>query len=189
MNLSNTLFNNLTNKLKLDTYLLEKERFYVKNLLDQIDYLKKLKEENYKNLSINKFNIIKHKENVNEDLMVMYIINISFLKANTTIHVSDIKGNIKLFYSAGSVGLTGKQKRKRRIAVVKLISLLTKKAKFLGNKPVALHLNNVNFYQNVIVNKLKQSLYIKIIKSFNQAPYNGCRKKKVRRKKYTKKFK
>ena len=42
MNLSNTLFNNLTNKLKLDTYLLEKERFYVKNLLDQIDHLSPL---------------------------------------------------------------------------------------------------------------------------------------------------
>lgn len=189
MNLSNTLFNNLTNKLKLDTYLLEKERFYVKNLLNQINNLKKLKENNYKSLSVDKFDVIKHKENINQDLMIMYIINISFLKANTTVHVSDIKGNIKLFYSAGSVGLTGKQKRKRRIAVVKLISLLVKKANFLGKKPLALHLNNVSFYQNLIVNKLKQTLYIKVIKSFNQAPYNGCRKKKVRRKKYTKKFK
>ena len=189
MNLSNTLFNNLTNKLKLDTYLLEKERFYVKNLLDQIDYLKKLKEKNYKDLSLNRFNTIKHKENINQDLIIVYIINISFLKANTIINVSDIKGNVKLFYSAGSVGLTGKQKRKRRIALVKLISLLVKKASFLGKKPIALHLNNVNFYQNLIVNKLKQTFYIKVIKSFNQTPYNGCRKKKVRRKKYTKKFK
>jgi ribosomal protein S11 len=189
MNLSNTLFNSLTNKLKLDTYLLEKERFYVKNLLSQIDYLKKLKEKNYKTLSVNKFTEVKHKESISQDLMVMYIINISFLKANTTIHVSDIKGNIKLFYSAGFVGLTGKQKRKRRIAVVKLISLLIKKANFLGKKPIALHLNNVNFYQNLILNKLKQTFYVKVIKSFNQAPYNGCRKRKVRRKKYTKKFK
>lgn len=189
MNLSNTLFNNLTSKLKLDTYLLEKERFYVENLLDQIDYLKKLKEKNYKSLSVNKFDIVKHKESTDQDLIVMYIINISFLKANTTVHVSDIKGNIKLFYSAGSVGLTGKQKRKRRIAVAKLISLLVKKANFLSKKPIALHLNNVSFYQNLIVNKLKQTLYIRVIKSFNQVPYNGCRKKKVRRKKYTKKFK
>ena len=151
MNLSNTLFNNLTNKLRLDTYLLEKERFYVKNLLDQIDHLKKLKEKNYKDLSLNRFDTFKHKENINQDLMIVYIISISFLKANTIIHVSDIKGNVKLFYSAGSVGLTGKQKRKRRIALVKLISLLVKKASFLGKKPIALHLNNVNFYQNLIV--------------------------------------
>ena len=91
-----------------------------------------------------KFNL--KETNTVQDFIVMYIINISFLKANTTIHVSDIKGNIKLFYSAGSVGLTGKQKKKRRVAVIKLISLLLKKATFLGNKPIALHLNNVNFY-------------------------------------------
>ena len=189
MNLSNTLFNNLTNKLQLDTYLFEREKIYVENLQNRIDDLKKLKEQDYKNLSVTEFAKSKQEQSINQDLMVMYIINISFLKANTTIHVSDIKGNIKLFYSAGSVGLTGKQKRKRRIAVVKLISLLIKKASFIGNKPVAIHLNNVNFYQSLIINKLKQALFIKVIKSFNQAPYNGCRKPKVRRKKYTKKFK
>lgn len=189
MNLSNTLFNNVTNKLKLNTYLLEKERFYIRNLLNQVDYLKKLREKNYKNLSVDRFSKLTHKENTNQDLIIMYVINVSFLKANTTIHISDTEGNIKLFYSAGSVGLAGKQKKKRRTALIKLISLLIKRAKFLSNKPIALHLNNVNFYQNLIVNKFKQTLYIKIIKSFNQAPYNGCRRKKVRRKKYTKKFK
>ena len=189
MNLSNTLFNNLTSKLQLDTYLFEKEKVYVENLQDQIYSLKKLKEQNYKDLSVAEFAKFKQEAGIEQDLMVMYIINISFLKANTTIHVSDVKGNVKLFYSAGSVGLTGKQKRKRRIAIVKLISLLIKKANFLGNKPVAVHLNNVNFYQSLIINKLKQTLFIKVIKSFNQAPYNGCRKPKVRRKKYTKKFK
>ena len=121
--------------------------------------------------------------------MVMYIVNISFLKANTIINVSDIQGNLKLFYSAGSVQLSGKQKRKRRVAISKLISLVLKKATFLNNKPVALHLNDVNFYRNLIVRKLKRNLYLKIIKIFNQTPYNGCRRKKLRRKKYKKKFK
>lgn len=187
MNLSNTLFNSIANKLKLKVSLLNEERVYVENLLNQIDSLKELKENNYKDLSIKKSN---QKKTVNnQDLVVMYIINISFLKANTTIHVSDIKGNVKLFYSAGSVGLTGKQKKKRRIAVSKLIALVIKKASFLKKKPIALHLNNVNFYKSLIVNKLKKTLYIRIIKSFNQSPYNGCRKKKLRRKKYTKKFK
>ena len=111
------------------------------------------------------------------------------MKANTTIHISDIQGNLKLFYSAGSVGLSGKQKRRRRIAVSKLIALILRKAAFLGQKPIALHLNNVNFYKNLIVGKLKRNLYIKIIKILNQTPYNGCRKKKLRRKKYTKRFK
>jgi ribosomal protein S11 len=189
MNLSNTLFNNLANKLKLETSLLQEEKFYVKNLHNQIIYLKKLKKDNYKNLSVKKFLINNTKEIHLQDFMIMYIINVSFSKANTTIHVSDIQGNLKLFYSAGSVDLSGKQKRKRRIAISKLISLLLKKAIFLGNKPIALHLSNVNYYKNLIVRKLKRNLYIKIIKIFNQTPYNGCRKKKFRRKKYTKKFK
>jgi len=188
MVLSNDLFNAITNKLELKTSLLNEERLYVKNLLDKINHLKKLREKDYKTLSLKKTTYKRSSES-DTNLIVMYIINISFLKANTTIHVSDVKGNVKLFYSAGSVGLIGKQKKKRLIAVSKLISLVLKKALFLGKKPVALHLNNVNFYNSLIVNKLKKSLYIKVIKSFNQTPYNGCRKKKLRRKKYTKKFK
>ena len=189
MNLSNILFNSVANKLKFKTSTLQEERFYIKNLLNQITLLKKLKENNYKNLSVKKSNYYNNRiSNDNQDLMIMYIVNISFLKANTIINVSDIKGNVKFFYSAGSVGLTGKQKKKRRLTVSKLISLLIKKAMFLKNKPIALHLNNVNFYNSLIINKLKHTLYIRVIKRFNQTPYNGCRKKKIRRKKYTKKF-
>lgn len=189
MNLSNTLFNNLANKLKLKTFLLQEKKIFVQNLLNQIIHLKELKASNYKNLSVKK-SIIYNKKEINpQNFMVMYILNISFLKANTVIHVSDIHGNLKFFSSAGSVDLNGKQKRKRRIAISKLIALLFKKVTFLGQKPVALHLNNVNFYKNLIVSKLKRNVYIKIIKIFNQTPYNGCRKKKLRRKKYTKKFK
>lgn len=189
MNLSNTLFDNLANKLKLEVSLLQKEKIYVKNLLNQVTYLKKLKENDFKSLSVKKYVLNNTKEINPQDFMIMYIINISFSKANTLINVSDIQGNLKIFYSAGSVELNGKQKRKRRIAILKLISLVLKKATFLGRKPVALHLNNVNFYKNLIVRKLKRNLYIRIIKIFNQTPYNGCRKKKFRRKKYTKKFK
>lgn len=189
MTLSNTLFDTLTNKLKLETSLLQKEKFYVKNLLNQATYLKKLKESNSKNLSAKEFFISNNKETNLQSFMVTYIINISFLKANTTIHVSDTQGNLKLFYSAGSVELSGKQKKKRRIAVSKLISLVLKRATFLNQRPIALHLNNVNFYKNLIVRKLKRNLYIKLIKVLNQTPYNGCRKKKLRRKKYTKRFK
>lgn len=189
MNLSNTLFNNLATKLKLETSLLKEEKFYIKNLLDQVIYLKKLKTNDYKNLGVKKFLGDNNRKVNSQDFMIMYIINVSFLKANTAIHISDIKGNLKLFYSAGSVNLAGKQKRKRRIAVSKLITLLLKKATYLTGKPVALHLNNVDFYKPLIIRKLKRNLYIKIIKIFNQTPYNGCRKRKLRRKKYTKKFK
>ena len=88
MNLSNTLFNNVTNKLKLNTYLLEKERFYIRNLLNQVDYLKKLREKNYKNLSVDRFSKLTHKENNNQDLIIMYVINLNLfiiaIEKNTT---------------------------------------------------------------------------------------------------------
>jgi len=186
MNLSNSLFTIISNRLKLKVSLLNEERLYVQKLKTQINSLKKVKENSYHDLSLEKSQV---EQTINQNLVVMYILNISFLKANTTIHISDIKGNMKLFYSAGSVGLTGKQKKKRRIAISKLISFLLKKSNFLNKKPIALHLNNVSFYKNLIISKLKRSLYIRVIKSFNQTPYNGCRKKKLRRKKYTKKFK
>lgn len=186
MNLSHTLFTAISNRLKLKVSLLNEEKLYVKNLKTQINSLKKVKENDYKDISLQQY---QSNFKTNQNLIVMYVINVSFLKANTTIHVSDIKGNMKQFYSAGSVGLSGKQKRKRRIAISKLISLLLKNATFLNKKPVALHLSNVNFYKNLIVSKLRKVVYLRVIKSFNQTPYNGCRKKKLRRKKYTKKFK
>ena len=55
MNISNTLFNNLANKLKIETSLLQEEKFYVKNLLNQIVSLKKLKKKNYKRLIVKNF--------------------------------------------------------------------------------------------------------------------------------------
>lgn len=184
MNLSNILFNNISNKLKLT--LLEKEKFYIKNLFNQINQLEQIKKKNYKKLGQKS---VENNNSFKQDLTVYYIINISFLKANTTIHLSDIKGNIKLFYSAGDIGLKGKQKTKRRIAISKLIVILLKKAPFINKKPVALHLNNIKFYKRLIIKQLKRNLFIKIIKSFNLTPYNGCRKRKIRRKKHTKKMK
>lgn len=189
MNLSNTLSYNLANKLKLEISLIQKEKFYAKNLVNQVAYLKKLKENDFKNLNIKKYLLNNHKKVNFEDFMVIYVINIFFSKANTIVNISDIQGNLKLFYSAGSVQLGGKQKKKRRIAILKLMSLILKKAIFLNKTPIALHLNNINFYKKLIVQTLKRNLFIQAVKIFNQPPFNGCRRKKVRRKKHTKKFK
>ena len=71
MNLSNTLFNNLANKLKLNTSLLQEEKFYVTNLLNQVTNLKKLKTNDYKNLGVKKFGIHKNKETISQDFIVM----------------------------------------------------------------------------------------------------------------------
>lgn len=191
MILSKTLFNNLNNKLNLNTISLKEEKLYLENLSERLNSFKNFAEVDYKlswkNDAVQRFS--NNRSNQDQDFVIMYVITISFLKANTVIHISDIKGNVKLFYSSGSVNLSGKQKTKRRLVLLRLISLISKKTDFLKNKPVAIHLNNVSSYKPFIINKLKNNFYIKIVKSFNQTPYNGCRKKKIRRKKYTKKFK
>lgn len=202
MTLSNNLFNNVARKLEFDNFLLE-EKSYYNNLSEIIELLStfkvKVKEDNDANseeefsyrLLYNHYKI-KHGSTYfisKQDFVIMYIVTISFLKANIMIHVSDIKGNVKWFCSSGLVNASGKRRTQKRSIILKLLYLLFQKVTFLSKAPIALHLNNASYFKTFIINKLKKKFYIKIIKSFNQIPYNGCRKKKIRRKKFTKIFK
>lgn len=114
---------------------------------------------------------------------VTYIIYFNFSKSNTNLQIMDSSGNSKIFYSSGLVNLTGKQKVARRLVLIKLFNLLTLlKLKFIKNLPVALHLKNVGSYNSLIIQKLKKKFFIQVIKTFELKAYNGCRKKKERRK-------
>lgn len=189
--LSNTLKKNILTKLKIETFSLENEKNHLFNLSKLIFNLSELnKDVEIQSLwQKEKSESYKKTLKLSQDFIITFIITITFSKANTMIHVSDSVGNVKWFCSSGSVNVTGKRKKQRRSVVLKLILLLFKKADFLSNKPVALHLNNVSSYQTFIVKKLKKEIFIKIVKSFNRIPYNGCRQKKIRRKKYSKNFK
>ena len=182
MNLSNTLFKTVTKKLKFNESSLQEDKVYIKNLFYKTETIKKISENNL---------ILKPDDtnNKSDSSTIFYIISVSFSRANTFIHLSNVQGKTLIFFSAGQVNLSGKQKKNRRSAVTKLITLLNTKTAFLKKRPVAIHLKNVKSYQIYIINKLKKFYWIKIIKSFNQIPYNGCRKSKIRRKKFTRKFK
>ena len=104
MNLSNTLFNTVTKKLKLNTFSLQEEKFYIKNLLYKTEDLKKITDNNLKLK-------LQGKSSAYETTNIIFIINISFLKANTFVHVSNAKGETLIFFSAGQVNLKGKQKK------------------------------------------------------------------------------
>jgi len=172
--------------LKLNNQKLNEEKLYSEILLQQSSLLEKHK--NTRDLT-EVLNFSYNKQSSHEDFLVVYIITIVFLRANTTIHVSDIKGNVKLSYTSGSVNLLGKQKKNRTKAISRLVSLITRKATFLKNFPVSVHLYNVSSHKSFVLNKLKNSFFVRFIKVFNQFPYNGCRKRKIRRKKFIKKFK
>jgi len=158
---------------------------YIKKLKTKVFLLNKVKEKNYKTLNFVMFE--KTQNLVKEDYLVVYVIDILFSKTNTLLHVMDFSGNLKFFSSAGSLNYKGKSKKARFVVIKEFYRVLVTKLKFLKNKPIALHLKNVGSNKFWLVRKLKKKIYIKVVCSFDLYPYNGCRKKKVRRKKFKKK--
>uniref|UniRef100_UPI0021FE3DC0 ribosomal protein S11 n=1 Tax=Haslea pseudostrearia TaxID=197756 RepID=UPI0021FE3DC0 len=162
----------------LNNLNLTKKYYLLKKINNNISTLKNLlvTDHDYKNLSLL---LNKHPTKNVKNFFLSYIISFSFSPKNTLLHITDVWGNLKFRYSAGLVGISGKQKKNRVLVLSRLFNKLTKiKITVLKNKPIALHLNNVGYYKNFIVKKLKKDFFIKIVKSYETYPYNGCRKKK-----------
>lgn len=162
---------------------------YIKRLKDQSLMLNNVKQKNSKFLSLaflQSKNVYAFK-NRDVDNIVMYIIDITFSRSNTFLHVMDSSGKLKFFCSAGHLQYKGKNKKFRFTVFKSIYHILTTKLKFLKGKPVALHLKNVGFNRFWLIKKLKTKFFVKVVKSFNIFPHNGCRKRKVRRKKFKKK--
>lgn len=154
---------------------------YIKKLAQKTLLLKHIKEQNYKKLNYNL--VLRNKQFVKHKSLISYVIAISFSRSNTTVHVMDFSGILKFCCSAGNLFLNGKNKI-ARIPIFKSIKrILSQKSRLLHSKPIALHLKNVGSKKFWIINKLKKKLFIKVIRNFNVYPHNGCRRKKVRRKK------
>jgi len=155
---------------------------YIKKLVNSIIILERLKKQFHQSLHFFLSNnyLFKYKK----DYFVSYVIHFCFSLSNTVLHISDATGNLKISCSAGLIDLQGKQKVVRRLALTRFFNILSlAKSKFLKKNPVALHFKNVNSSNRfLIVKKLKQKFFIRIIKTFDLNAYNGCRKKKERRK-------
>jgi ribosomal protein S11 len=173
---------NLHNKNNLGQIL--KYNNYIKNLKKKISLLQDLKrKKNYKKLSI----FFKNKKTfpvIKQDL-ILYKMNITLSKKNTIVYVTDVKGNLKLFQSTSSLNITGKQKTSQPAALFKVLKIILSKGDFLQNKPIALHCNNVKKrYIVFLLTILENILFIKVIRIYNfLIPHNGCRPKKLKRKK------
>lgn len=175
-------FMNIKNQFyikKVKKYLNEKLQKYLKTFLNTIFVLENIKTTFYQSC----FNILSKYFFQNRDFLVFYVIYLNFSKSNITLQVTDSIGNSKGFYSAGLMNLKGKQKFLRRLVLIRFFNLLTLlKLKFIKNFPVALHLKNVGSNRFLIIRKLKKRFFTEIIKIFELNAYNGCRKKKERRK-------
>lgn len=154
---------------------------YLKKMQNKMHLLHEFKESDYKKIGL-KFS--KCSETIKSKIFVMYVIDISFSKKNTLLHISDCSGNIKFFHSAGFFQKRGRAKVSRVIVLRKFYRLLVTRFKFLRKVPVAIHLKNVDSNMFWFLKELKKKFFIVVIKYFNLHPYNGCRKKKIRRKKF-----
>ena len=180
MPISNKLFKSVLAKLDLKATELKQNQNYLKALQNKLNTVKVLQRENQ-----HKVLIKSTKSLINREICsIRYLITISFTKSNTTIQLSESQGYLKVVLNLTSINVSGKQRRQRKLALTRLLQLFMTKVNFLENEHVSVHFNNVRTHKVYILEKLQHFFLIKTIKSFDQLPYNGCRKRKIRRKKY-----
>lgn len=126
----------------------------------------------------------------NNFISVRYILGISSYRTNTILFLTDIKGNLIFSITSGAINLVGKQKVKKPSSVLRLIQFFLNRIKFLKNEPISLHLKNFNFslLKTVVTVLEKNSIIISTIKNYKFRPHNGCRPRKLKRKKRRKVF-
>uniref|UniRef100_UPI003002C5F8 ribosomal protein S11 n=1 Tax=Cocconeiopsis kantsiensis TaxID=3082010 RepID=UPI003002C5F8 len=168
----------------LRTFLknIEIKKNYLQNLKNKTVNLTNIKKQNYKYVNL----ILKTHIDLIKTDTVFYIINICFFSnSNVFFHIMSPSGFSKSFFSAGSFLSDSKKSKK---SVVKFIfHILSKRFHSLKNKTVALHLKNIGFIRFRVIKKLKKKFFIKVIQKVSSYSFNGCRKRKVRRKKFKKK--
>ena len=134
-------------------------------------YSNKIKNKN----TISKKSFFKHN-------LLNYIIKITLTKTNIFLNITDIKGNLKVFLSSGSLNLKGRQKTTQPNSIILLLKKLFLNAKFLKNKTIGLQFKNIKpYHELMILNILKNKIFIKYLRSYNCYPHNGCRPKKIKR--------
>jgi len=100
---------------------------------------------------------------------------------NTLISVTDDKGNIIAWASAGSLGFSG-PKKATPFAATKIVSALTEKLKKSGPINVEVFVNGVGGGRDSAVRSLaNQGFNILMIKDITPIPHNGPKPPKVRR--------
>ena len=164
-------YNNLIKYLKLNRY--------IKKMDTKVSFLKQIDEKN----QIKRLNVfLDYPLSAKPKSLIKYIVSINLLEKNTFLNVTDIKGNLKYYRSAGIIEFKGKRKTKQPQVLNNLIDVLKSEAKFLNNEPIALHLTNVNYFSySYVFSKLEEKFFITFIRLFYTKPHNGCRSRKIKR--------
>lgn len=166
------------NKIKKNNLL---QILHLRNLKNKIKkkliFFKKLKE--LKQLKFLKTFDLKYQTSVK------YIIGITIYNTNTSIYLSDIKGTVKFFCSAGLLYMKRKERKKTIVVIIKLIKFMLIKIRFISKHDlIALHLKNFRGHLSSFTLRYLLKYYnIELLKVNNNQPHNGCRPRKLKRKK------
>ena len=133
---------------------------------------------------INKTEFRKKKIKLNYYL-IKFIINISFIKSNICLHIMDCSGKSK--YLKSSKAINNKLKSLSIQNLENFYKIIVSELDFLKNAPVAIHFNNIEFNYPWLTEKISKKLFLTVLKFYNKHSHNGCRKKKLKRKKFSKK--
>lgn len=171
-NLFNLLFKSCEKRLKFNNTIIINSGNFYKNLKDKL----------------NKKIILKDNANylaLQDEINVFCTISIFFSLSNTWLSVITSSGKVIFSVSAGSLGLKGKQKSNRHLAIKKIVKVLNQiYLNFVDFSPIlALHITNSGSYKMFVIKTVKNFFLITSIKTFDLNPYNGCRKKKYVEKK------
>jgi ribosomal protein S11 len=170
----------IKNNIKKKEFLLN--QIYISKVLNKNLEKKKNTIENFRN--VKKFMITKFFYDLKIFDAIKYIVGISFLKKNTVIYISYTSGRLKYQCSAGYIKLNKKQKIKMPLVLLKLTKIILSKIPYLKKTPIAFHFSNLSqplqsFFEYVF----KLQFFIVQLSSFKIFSHNGCRPKKLKRKK------
>jgi len=100
---------------------------------------------------------------------------------NTLITVTDERGNVVMWSSAGSLGFSG-PKKATPFAASKVVAALSEKMRRAGLKTINIFVRGVGRGRDSAIRSLaNQGFTITMIKDVTPIPHNGPRPKKVRR--------
>lgn len=120
-------------------------------------------------------------------MFVNYIVGITVLPKSVVFYVSDIKKKLLFSVTSGQLGLKGRQKKRKPTVFIQLLRHFLKQqlCNSVTNKPVAIHFKNVDHssIKTLTAFLTKNNFVIAVIKNFDNVPHNGCRPRKVKRKK------
>jgi len=100
---------------------------------------------------------------------------------NTTVSITDLKGDLVAWSSAGSLGFRG-PKKATAFAASKVVATLIEKVKKVGLKTIEIYVKGIGGGRETAIRSLvNQGLDVTLIKDITPMPHNGPRPPKARR--------